>query len=140
MSLNYSVKIFPLKNQSGKTKAFASVVFDDIVEVKGFKVIEGANGLFVSMPSQKGVDKDNNETWYPNVVFHEDATSEKYKKGATQTEMEEAIVTAYSGNRSQKPSARGNAAAANSSYSKAKPPSKPSRTANPYDDSDDMPF
>jgi stage V sporulation protein G len=37
-------------------KAFADVSFAGVFIVKGLKVVEGKNGLFVSMPSERGKD------------------------------------------------------------------------------------
>ena len=34
-------------------KAFANIVIDDAFIVKNIKIIEGKNGLFIAMPSQK---------------------------------------------------------------------------------------
>ena len=45
---------------SGNVKAIADVTIDDAIAVHGVKVIEGKNGLFVSMPSEKWQDKDGN--------------------------------------------------------------------------------
>lgn len=62
------VKIFPV--QEDKLKAFVSVVFDHCFMVNDIKVIQGKDGLFLSMPSRRkksGEFKDvahplNNET------------------------------------------------------------------------------
>ena len=62
------VRVFPVEDE--KLKAFVSVIFDDCFVVSDIKIIEGANGLFVSMPSKKrknGTFRDiahplNNET------------------------------------------------------------------------------
>ena len=43
-------------NGDSNLKAFADVSFAGVFTVKGLKVVEGKNGLFVSMPSQKGKD------------------------------------------------------------------------------------
>ncbi|MCM8779685.1 MAG: SpoVG family protein [Candidatus Omnitrophica bacterium] len=43
----------------GKLKAFVDVSFNGFV-VKGLRVIEGKNGLFVGMPQQQG----KNGQWY----------------------------------------------------------------------------
>ncbi len=45
-----------------KLKAFADVSFSGIV-VKGFSVVNGSKGLFVSMPRQQGKDGK----WYDTV-------------------------------------------------------------------------
>jgi stage V sporulation protein G len=44
-----------LKNEE-KLKAFASITFDNSFVVRGLKVINGAQGYFVSMPSRRRKD------------------------------------------------------------------------------------
>ena len=48
------VRIFPVEEE--KLKAFVSVIFDECFVVSDIKIIQGANGLFVSMPSKKRKD------------------------------------------------------------------------------------
>ncbi len=45
------VRVFPVNEE--KLKAFASIIFDDCFVVSDIKVIQGAHGLFISMPSKK---------------------------------------------------------------------------------------
>jgi stage V sporulation protein G len=62
------VKVFPVSED--KLKAFVSIIFDDCFIISDIKIIDGNNGLFVSMPSKKrknGTFRDiahplNNET------------------------------------------------------------------------------
>jgi len=62
------VKVFPVQEE--KLKAFVSIVFDQCFMVNDIKIIQGREGLFISMPSRKkknGEFKDvahplNNET------------------------------------------------------------------------------
>jgi stage V sporulation protein G len=62
------VKVFPVEEE--KLKAFVSIIFDHCFVVSDIKIIEGNNGLFISMPSKKrknGTFRDiahplNNET------------------------------------------------------------------------------
>jgi stage V sporulation protein G len=62
------VKVFPVNED--KLKAFVSIVLDDCFIISDIKIINGNNGLFVSMPSKKrknGTFRDiahplNNET------------------------------------------------------------------------------
>jgi stage V sporulation protein G len=62
------IKVFPVSEE--KLKAFVSVVFDQCFMVNDIKVIQGRDGLFISMPSRRkrnGKFKDvahplNNET------------------------------------------------------------------------------
>lgn len=48
-----------IKKTKGDTsiKAFASVTIDDAIVVHDLKIVEGKNGLFVSMPSKKVGDR-----------------------------------------------------------------------------------
>jgi len=53
------VRVFPLENQpENSTKAFASVTIEDLVAIKGIRIVEGSKGHFVTMPQSK--DKDGN--------------------------------------------------------------------------------
>jgi stage V sporulation protein G len=50
------VKVFPrgtVDSEDQKLKAYASITFDSSFVVRGLKVIDGKNGLFVVMPSRK---------------------------------------------------------------------------------------
>ena len=51
----------------GKVKAFFDVLSDDGFTIKGFKLIDGINGLFVSMPSRQGTDDQGNPKYFDNV-------------------------------------------------------------------------
>jgi stage V sporulation protein G len=49
------VKVYPVQ-ESGRLKAYATMVFDDCFIIRDLKIIEGDNGLFVSMPSRRRKD------------------------------------------------------------------------------------
>lgn len=49
------VKVYPVQD-SGRLKAYATMVFDDAFIIRDLKIIEGDNGLFVSMPSRRRKD------------------------------------------------------------------------------------
>ena len=56
------MKISRMKaGQWGKLRAFFDLEVDGFT-IKGFKIVEGSNGLFVSMPSQKNEDGEYNDT------------------------------------------------------------------------------
>ncbi|NQT06271.1 MAG: septation protein SpoVG family protein [Candidatus Omnitrophica bacterium] len=57
------VRIYRFQN-GGSVKAFADIQFDEDYIVKGFKLVEGKEGLFVSMPSEPG----KNGKWYNTFV------------------------------------------------------------------------
>ncbi len=51
------VRMNHLNNNSGsKTSAFFDIQTDDGIVIKGFKLVNGSNGLFMSSPNEKGKD------------------------------------------------------------------------------------
>tara|TARA_B110000196_G_C20810808_1_gene504573 strand:+ start:82 stop:501 length:420 start_codon:yes stop_codon:yes gene_type:complete len=54
------------EGQWGKVKAFFDVENSGF-EMKGFRLVEGINGLFVSMPSRKGTDEDGKDKWFDTI-------------------------------------------------------------------------
>tara|TARA_B100000579_G_scaffold226968_1_gene185859 strand:- start:18464 stop:18880 length:417 start_codon:yes stop_codon:yes gene_type:complete len=54
------------EGQWGKVKAFFDVENSGF-EMKGFRLVEGINGLFVSMPSRKGTDENGNDKWFDTI-------------------------------------------------------------------------
>ncbi len=48
-----------------KLKAFVNITFDDVFVVRGLKIIEGGQGLFVCMPSRKLVDGTYKDIAHP---------------------------------------------------------------------------
>ncbi|MBN1549500.1 septation regulator SpoVG [Candidatus Babeliales bacterium] len=49
------VKVYPAKD-SGRLKAYATIVFDNCFIVRDLKIIEGDKGFFISMPSRRRKD------------------------------------------------------------------------------------
>ena len=56
-------KMFRLPD-AGNLLAFADVCCDDVLTIRGVRVLKGKKGLFVSLPQEQG--KDNK--WYDQVV------------------------------------------------------------------------
>lgn len=57
------IRMNPLKSDgSGKTAAFFDIQTNDGIVIKGFRLINGSNGLFLSSPDQKGKDGKYYET------------------------------------------------------------------------------
>ena len=50
------------KGDWGKIKAFFDIKTEEGLNLKGFKLVEGVNGLFVGFPSQKGNDDEYHDT------------------------------------------------------------------------------
>ena len=65
-----------------KLKAFASITLDNCFVIRGLKIIEGAKGTFVAMPSRKRPDGTYQDVAHP--INNE-----------TRSWMEEKIVDAY---------------------------------------------
>ena len=57
-------RVYPLSDPKGNTKAFASISIEDLIAIRGLRVVEGSNGLFVSMPQQK-----NSSGEYQDIAF-----------------------------------------------------------------------
>lgn len=77
---------------SGKLKAFANITFDDAFVVRGLKVIDGAQGMFVAMPSRKRADGTYQDTAHPinnDMRQHiEDQVLAAYQKACDEDENE----------------------------------------------------
>jgi stage V sporulation protein G len=58
------VKIYPAKD-SGKLRAYATIVFDNCFIVRDLKVVEGDRGFFVSMPSRRRKDGTYRDIVHP---------------------------------------------------------------------------
>jgi stage V sporulation protein G len=74
------VKIFPMDEE--KLKAFVSIVIDDEFIVNDIKIIQGAERMFVSMPSKKRKDGNFKDIAHPI-------------RKETRDELETIIFTAY---------------------------------------------
>ena len=90
---SYTARVNALKNPIGKIVGFASLVLDEVLEVQGFRIIEGSKGLFVSPPQHKGKGKDDEgnevDTWYDDVRFLGENSEEIGK------EIKQAILDSY---------------------------------------------
>ena len=59
------VRMNLLKNSPGKTAAFFDIQTKDGIIIKGFRLVNGSNGLFISSPDEKGKDGK----YYENVTL-----------------------------------------------------------------------
>ncbi len=76
------IKLFKREGTETKVKAFASALIGDALFLHNMKVIQGAKGLFISMPSEKGKDGEWHDIAYP-------------KDKATKDELETIILAEY---------------------------------------------
>jgi len=58
------VKVYPVK-ESGRLKAYATIVFDNNFIIRDLKIIEGDKGFFVSMPSRRRKDGSFRDIVHP---------------------------------------------------------------------------
>jgi len=108
------------KGSWGKIRAFLDVRTDDGFVIKGFKLVEGINGLFVGFPSQKGNDGE----------YHDTVWAEKEIKDAlTQLALKEYGGDIMNGGYNSAPDP----------YSNGTPPPAPDNGPAPFAD-DDIPF
>ena len=75
-------RVFPLSKKETTLRAFASITIDDAVCITGIRIIEGSNGLFMSMPQSK-----DNEGEYHDIAF-------PVTKGAREA-IQDAVLEAY---------------------------------------------
>ena len=69
---------------SGATKAFCDISVLDSIVINGLRVVEGKDGLFVSMPREEGRDGK----WYNTVIP---------LKREVKDEIEKVVLEAYGG-------------------------------------------
>ena len=46
-------RVSPVEKPTGRLKGFASITFDNVFVVRGIRIIEGDDGLFIAMPNRK---------------------------------------------------------------------------------------
>lgn len=90
---SYSVNVRRI-NSTSNFKGVASIVIEGLMEIDGFKIINGRNGLFVSMPSHKGEIVEDGvkvEKYFDDIRF-------RGEEGlALSNEIKQAILAAYNG-------------------------------------------
>lgn len=85
------VKVFPVEEE--RLKAYVSIVFDDCFLISDLKVIQGPNGVFVSMPSKRKKNGEFKDIAHP---LNRD----------TRERMERRILSEYERVRSEAPAPR----------------------------------
>lgn len=77
-------------NEGTRMRAVASVCFDDEFVIHEIKVIQGDNGLFISMPSRRGRNGQHKDVAHPISTEArkkiEDAILKKYNAGEARKE------------------------------------------------------
>jgi stage V sporulation protein G len=60
-----NAQVYPFKESSGKTKAYANVTINEQLQLTGLRVVDGVNGFFVSYP----LDPRNKEENYHSIYY-----------------------------------------------------------------------
>ncbi|GHV47158.1 hypothetical protein FACS189499_04190 [Clostridia bacterium] len=64
-NIKLSVDVYPLNKPKGETLSFASVALDDLVAIRGIRVVKSENGLSVSLPQSKSGDGTSHDVAFP---------------------------------------------------------------------------
>lgn len=64
-----------LENSNSKTLAYFDIETNDKIIIKGFRVVNGPNGMFISAPDEKGKDGK----YYETVVLPKEMKKELEK-------------------------------------------------------------
>ena len=67
------------KGDWGKIKAFFDIVTEEGFTMKGFKLVEGVNGLFAGFPSQQGKDGEYYDSVWADRELKDQVTSAAVK-------------------------------------------------------------
>jgi stage V sporulation protein G len=59
------VRVFPVEINGSMVKAYATVTFDDSFVVRDMRVIDGKNGIFLSMPARRKRNGDYQDVCFP---------------------------------------------------------------------------
>ena len=86
------VRVYPLNKEDNSTKAFASMTVDDLIAIKGIRVVEGSKGYFVTMPQSK-----DNEGNYHDIAFPVNGDLRKAMNKAVLDEFKEVTKSAEKG-------------------------------------------
>ena len=87
--IKLEARVWPLEDSEGSTKAFASVTVDDLIAIRGIRVIDGEKGLFVAMPQSK--DREGN---YHDIAFPVSGDLRKAMNKAVLDEYKEMVKEA----------------------------------------------
>jgi len=92
--IKLDVRVYPLDDPKGNTKAFASVAIDDLAAIRGVRVVDSEKGLFVTMPQSQ-----DNTGIYHDIAFPLD--------GELRKEITAAVLDEFARTASLDPSMRG---------------------------------
>jgi DNA-binding cell septation regulator SpoVG len=90
---SYTVQVRKIPRPMGKVVAFASLVIDEVLQIDGFRIVDGKDGLFMSAPQHKGKGKNEDgevvEKYFDDVRFIGDNWKE------IKEEVSKSVLEAY---------------------------------------------
>ena len=119
------------KGSWGKIRAFFYLRSEEGFTMKGFKLVEGINGLFVGFPSQKGSDDE-----YRDTIWAERELKDQVTQMAVKVYGQD-IMTPAPG--SQAPTSASPEPNRNSGFTPPMPSNEDVSTVEPFSD-EDIPF
>ena len=94
------------KGEWGKLRAFFDLRTNEGIVIKGFKLVEGVNGLFVGMPSQKGKDDEFFDTVFMEREIRDklnDLAMDEYNNPSSSPEATSTATASTISNTSNEP-------------------------------------
>ena len=68
-NIDIDVRVYPIEDPRGNTLAFASAGFsvdgEDLIAIRGIRVVDSEKGLFVAMPQSKDRDGEYHDVAFP---------------------------------------------------------------------------
>jgi stage V sporulation protein G len=64
-SLITYIQVYPIKEPKGKVKAFVQMTICDALRLTGMRIVDGANGLFLSFP----IDNSSKSDSYKSIFY-----------------------------------------------------------------------
>ena len=119
------------KGPWGNTQAFFDLKTNEGIVIKGFKIVEGINGLFVSMPSRKGKDQQGEDKWF-DTIWIEDQN--------LRNTLNQLALDAYNGDFSDTLSAPAQDSNNNTSSESSKPEATEKTDSEKVESEDEIPF
>ena len=79
------------KGDWGKTLAYFDLITEDGFTIKGFRLVEGTNGLFVGFPSQKNSEGEYHDTVWADKEVKDQVIELAKREYESSTEQEQEL-------------------------------------------------
>jgi len=64
-TMDIEIRAYPIAEPKGNTKGYASVTIDGLFGAHGISIVEGKNGLFMSMPQTRDAKGEYRDIFHP---------------------------------------------------------------------------